>query len=179
MIDSPLNTFEPTARVPPLIHPRLVDRVERSLRKRLNTDIRAHLERYAARAQSEEDFVNAAGRLLLDMKVRQQWLASWASRIHHESSDTSPAPLDEPPREPSSNGLSDSLTGARPDWIEETDWQQLRDAFTQELGPVAPVWMDDEAAHVQSPSQLRERLFGRLETDEQRANFLRNTRPTA
>jgi hypothetical protein len=165
-----------------LIHPRLVDRVERSLRKRLNGDVRAHLDRYAARAQSEEEFVNAAGRLLLDAKVRQHWLASWATRIHHESSDTSPLPLDEAP--PATNGaadaagLSDSLTGARPGWIDETDWHQLREAFTQELGPVAPALMDDEAGQAQSPSQLRERLFGRLETDEQRANFLRNTRPT-
>ena len=163
-----------------MIHPRLIDRVERSLRKRLHGDVRSHLDRYAARAQSDEDFVNAAGRLLLDPKVRAHWLASWATRIHQEQNDTSPVPLDEPTR-PVNGAAAEALVdgSGRPAWIDESDWQQLREAFTRELGPMAALVMDDEAAQAGSTAQLRERLFGRLENDEQRANFLRNTRPAA
>jgi hypothetical protein len=77
-----------------VINARLVDRVERSLRKRLKTDVRPHLVRYAARATNEEEFVQSAGRLLADAQKRQLWIASWMPRIHTETNDTTPVPLD-------------------------------------------------------------------------------------
>ncbi len=162
-----------------MINSRLIDRVERSLRKRLNIDVRAHLVRYAARAQSEEEFVNAAGRLLLDPRQRQHWLASWAPRIHTETSDTSPAPLDDPlaiDDHLDGEGGLPTMPGFSPTYMSESELRVLREALAHELGPIASVLVDDEAALSHSASQLRDRLHAHLETDEQRTRFLRNTR---
>ncbi|MBC7955672.1 MAG: hypothetical protein H7Y33_07380, partial [Cytophagales bacterium] len=46
----------------------LVARVERSLRKRLNTNVKPHLLRCAAHARNEDEFMASAARLLLELK---------------------------------------------------------------------------------------------------------------
>ena len=77
-----------------LISPRLLIRVERSLRRRLNTDVMPHLLRCATHAHTEDEFMAAAARLLVDAQQRQRWLATWATRRHVDGGDTTPVDLD-------------------------------------------------------------------------------------
>lgn len=147
------------------INPRLFARVERSLRKRLNTNVKPHLTRAAAHAKSEDDFMAAAGRLLLNQQERQEWLASWATRRHNESQDTTPAELD--------TTTPAALDGPvkRTFRISPAQRDRLRAALAQELGPIAQLLVDNESERADSVAELLQRLEGHLETEEQRTRF--------
>jgi hypothetical protein len=67
--------------MPDLLSSRFIARVEQSLRKRINTDVRNHLIRVATHTQSEHEFVAGAARLLLNQTERERWLALWEERI--------------------------------------------------------------------------------------------------
>jgi len=106
--------------MPDPIHPRLLARVERSLRKRLNVDIGPHLQRFAAQAKSEDDFMAAAARLLVNPREREEWLASWAvRRLPGDDTgpmglDSAPAPLDALPTGRAPSRRSAASASARP-----------------------------------------------------------------
>jgi hypothetical protein len=68
-----------------LLSPSLLAQVERSLRKRINYDVHSHLVRAAARVRTEQDFIAAAGRLLLNPKERESWILVWTARIQHRA----------------------------------------------------------------------------------------------
>jgi hypothetical protein len=68
-----------------LLSPSLLAQVERSLRKRINFDVHSHLIRAAARVRTEQDFIAAAGRLLLNPKERESWILVWTARIQHRA----------------------------------------------------------------------------------------------
>lgn len=148
-----------------LINPRLVSRVERSLRKRLNTDVKPHVLRCAAHARNEDEFMASAARLLFNPQERQQWLATWATRRQVEGGDTTPAELETTPDVPAQRSLR--ITPAQRD--------RLRDALARELGPAAELLLARESERAGSVSELLERLESQLETDEQRTRFRRAT----
>lgn len=148
-----------------LINPRLFARVERSLRKRLNTNVKPHLTRCAAHAKSEDEFMASAGRLLLNLQERQEWLASWATRRHNESQDTTPAELD------TTTPASLDAPLQRTFRITPAQRDRLREALAHELGPIANLLVDNEAERAESVAELLQRLEGHLETEEQRARF--------
>lgn len=148
-----------------LINPRLFARVERSLRKRLNTNVKPHLTRCAAHAKSEDDFMAAAARMLLNVQERQEWLASWATRRHNESQDTTPAELD------TTTPASLDAPVQRTFRITPAQRDRLREALAHELGPIAHLLIDNEAERAESVSELLRRLEGHLETEEQRTRF--------
>ena len=151
-----------------LINPRLVSRVERSLRKRLHTDVKPHLQRCAAHAHNEDEFMASAARLLFNPHERQQWLATWATRRQVEGSDTTPAELDTTPTAlDAPTQRSFRITPAQRD--------RLRDALAHELGPIAELLLDNESQRSESVSELLERLESHLENDEQRDRFRRST----
>lgn len=147
------------------INPRLFARVERSLRKRLNVNVKPHLTRAAAHAKTEDEFMAAAGRLLLNQQERQEWLASWATRRHNESQDTTPAELDT-----TTPGVLDAPV-QRTFRISPAQRDRLREALAHELGPIAQLLVDNEAERAESVSELLQRLEGHLETEEQRSRF--------
>jgi len=154
-----------------LINPRLVARVERSLRKRLNTDVKPHLLRCAAHARSEDEFMASAARLLFNPQERQQWLATWATRRQVEGSDTTPAELDTTPTALDAPlQRSFRLTPAQRD--------RVRDALAHEMGPIADLLMDNETQRVGSVSELLERLESHLESEVQRSRFRQATQPS-
>lgn len=148
-----------------LINPRLVARVERSLRKRLNTNVKPHLLRCAAHARTEDEFMASAARLLLNMQERQEWLASWATRRHSEADDTTPAALDTT----TPAGLDAPLQ--RSFRITPAQRDRLREALAHELGPIADLLLDNESQRADSVSELLTRLESHLETEEQRLRF--------
>jgi hypothetical protein len=155
--------------MPDLIHPRLFARVERSLRKRLNTNVMPHLKRCAAHAKSEDEFMAAAGRMLVNPQERQEWLASWASRRHNEGQDTTPAELDT-----TTPGVLDAPL-QRTFRITPAQRERVRDALAHELGPIADLLLNNEAQRADSVTDLLQRLESHLESDEQRARFRQST----
>jgi hypothetical protein len=153
-----------------LINSRLFARVERSLRKRLNTNVKPHLTRCATHAKSEDEFMAAAARMLLNLQERQEWLASWATaRRHNESADTTPAELDT--TTPAT--LDAPLT--RTFRITQAQRDRVREALAHELGPIADLLLDNEAGRSASVVELLNRLEAHLENDEQRARFRHST----
>ncbi len=148
-----------------LINPRLVARVERSLRKRLNTNVKPHLLRCAAHARTEDEFMASAARLLLNVQERQEWLASWAIRRHAEADDTTPAALDST----TPSGLDAPLQ--RSFRMTPAQRDRLRDALAHEVGPIADLLLDRESQRADSVSELLQRLESHLENEEQRARF--------
>lgn len=148
-----------------LINPRLVARVERSLRKRLNTNVKPHLLRCAAHARSEDEFMASAARLLLNVQERQEWLASWATRRHNDALDTTPAALDT-----TTPGTLDAPL-VRSFRMTPAQRDRLREALAHELGPIADLLLDNESQRVDTVSELLARLESHLEGDEQRARF--------
>lgn len=148
-----------------LINPRLIARVERSLRKRLNTNVKPHLLRCAAHARSEDEFMASAARLLLNVQERQEWLASWATRRHNEADDTTPAALDTT----TPAGLDAPLQ--RSFRITPAQRDRLREALAHELGPIADLLLDNESQRADSVAELLTRLESHLENEEQRTRF--------
>ncbi len=156
-----------------LINPRLLARVERSLRKRLNnTNVKPHLLRCAAHARSEDDFMAAAARLLINVQERQEWLASWATRRHNDAQDTNPAALDS-----TIPGTLDAPV-QRSFRITPAQRERLREALAHELGPIADLLLDNESKRVDTVGELLERLESHLEGEEQRARFRHATMST-
>lgn len=150
------------------INPRLVSRVGRSLRKRLNTNVKPHLLRCAAHARTEDEFMASAARLLFNPQERQQWLAIWATRRQVEGGDTTPADLETIPA-----ALDAPMQ--RRFHITPAQRDHLRDALAHELGPIAELLIDNESQRSASVIELLERLESYLENDEQRARFRRAT----
>ena len=148
-----------------LINPRLFARVERSLRKRLNTNVKPHLTRCAAHARSEDDFMAAAARMLINQQERQEWLASWATRRHSEANDTTPAELD------TTTPASLDAPLQRSFRITPAQRERVREALAHELGPIADLLLENESQRAESVSELLERLESHLDGDEQRARF--------
>ncbi len=144
-----------------LITPRLLARVERSLRKRLNSDVSSHLQRYAAQAQSEDEFIAAAARLILSPKDRRQWLDAWVTRRHIEGGDTTPADLPGDAQAPAHHTYR----------ITPAQRERLRVALTREIGPGADALLDDETQRADSAGELLDRLASHLSTDTQRERF--------
>lgn len=155
-----------------LIHSRLFARVERSLRKRLNTNVMPHLTRCAAHAKSEDDFMAAAARMLINQQERQEWLASWASRRNLEGQDTTPAELD--------STMPGTLDAPMKRTFRITPLQRdrVRDALAHELGPIADLLLNNEADRADSVAELLQRLESHLESEEQRARFRHATLST-
>jgi hypothetical protein len=147
----------------------LVDRVERSLRRRLNTDVRPHLLRYAARADSIDAFMASAARLIVDTHDREHWLAGWtpARRNRHPEAEpesessgpdsTGPAPLD---AIPSTLDIGEPAT------------EQLVQALAFEIGPMAKRVVETEVRQSHSVSELLYRLQAHLEEDVGRRRFI-------
>ncbi len=147
------------------INPRLLARVERSLRKRVGSDVKPHLLRCAAHARSEDEFMASAARLLINLQERNEWLASWVTRRHRESEDTTPLDIDltQPVAIDPFEQRSFRLTpGQR---------NRLRYALARELGPAAKELVDNELQEADSVSDLLGRLQSHLDTDEQRHRF--------
>jgi hypothetical protein len=152
-----------------LINPRLLARVERSLRKRLNTNVQPHLLRCAAHARSEDEFMASAARLLLNVQERQEWLASWATRRKTEADDTTPGELDTTLPAALDAPLQRSFR------ISPAQRDRLRDALAHELGPIADLLLENESQRADSVDELLKRLEAHLEGDEQRARFRHST----
>lgn len=154
-----------------LINPRLLARVERSLRKRLNTNVMPHLLRCAAHAHSEDEFMAAAARMLLNLQQRQEWLASWATRrqVDVDVDDTTPAELDTT----TPAGLDAPLQ--RSFRISPAQRDRLREALAHELGPIADLLLDNESQRADSVSELMALLESHLDGEEQRARFRQST----
>ncbi len=150
------------------INPRLLARVERSLRKRLNTDVKPHLLRCAAHAHSEDEFMASAARLLFNMQERQEWLASWATRRQVDGSDTAPADLDTTPT-PLDAPLQRSFR------ISQAQRDRLREALARELGPIADLLLANESQRADSVGELLTLLESHLEGEAQRARFRHST----
>lgn len=148
-----------------LINPRLFARVERSLRKRLNTNVKPHLTRCAAHAKSEDDFMAAAGRMLINPQERQEWLASWATRRHHENLDTTPAELD------TTTPAVLDMPLQRTFRITPSQRDRLREGLARELGPIAELLLENETRRADSVAELLQGLESHLESEEQRARF--------
>jgi hypothetical protein len=155
-----------------LINPRLLARVERSLRKRLNTNVKPHLLRCAAHARSEDEFMASAARMLLNVQERQQWLASWATRRHIEGADTTPAELDTTTPSALDAPLQRSFR------ISPAQRDRLREALAHELGPIADLLLENESRRAESVSELLDRLESHIDGDEQRARFRHSTLST-
>lgn len=148
-----------------LINPRLLARVERSLRKRLDTNVKPHLLRCAAHARSEDEFMASAARLILNVPERQRWLASWATRRHVDGGDTAPAELDSTSPAPLDMPLLRTFR------ITPAQRDRLRDALANELGPIADLLIDNETQRADSVTELMQHLEAHLETAEQRTRF--------
>ncbi|MGE5864406.1 MAG: hypothetical protein ACM32J_04845 [Rhizobacter sp.] len=161
--------------MPQPISDRLLARVERSLRKRVSLDVRPHLARCAAQARSDEDFLAAAARLLASPREREGWLASWLVR-RSESDDTAPAPLDGAGT-PAPEGLpSGPAPFAQHSFrISPAQRERLRDALAHELGPIATLLIETEAARSASAGELLARLQTHLDDEAQRTRFVQAT----
>lgn len=148
----------------------LVDRVERSLRRRLNSDVRPHLLRYAARADDVDGFMSSAARLIVDAHERETWLASWTPARRRRNPDaeteqdgnspdsTSPAPFDALP-----------APGLR---LDDSTVEQVVQSLAFELGPMARKVVETELRQSHSVSELLYRLQGHLDDDERRGRFV-------
>jgi len=152
-----------------LINPRLLARVERSLRKRLNTNVQPHLLRCAAHARSEDEFMASAARLLLNVQERQEWLASWATRRKTEADDTTPAELDTTTPAALDAPLQRSFR------ISTAQRDRVREALANELGPIADLLLENESQRADSVGELLKRLEAHLEGEDQRARFRNST----
>jgi hypothetical protein len=157
----------------------LVNRVERSLRKRLSGDIRPHLLRCAAHAEDIDSFMAAAARLLADAKEREHWLASWSRqrRCRTPEADamspdvTGPGGLDL---------LLDDLDRQPPGFhVKPHQFERLRAALAAEIGPVAKTLIESESQHSASMAELLSRLQIHLQDDFQRKRFLNSVTSTA
>ncbi|MET0351915.1 MAG: hypothetical protein ABW067_19110 [Rhizobacter sp.] len=161
--------------MPDSIHPRLLARVERSLRKRLNVDIGPHLQRFAAQARTEDDFMTAAARLLVNPREREEWLASWATRrlpgddTAPMGLDSTPAPLDAPATGPG------ALVKQRSFRISPAQLTRIREALAHEVGPIAALLIETESARSESAGELLARLQAHLDDDDQRNRFVAAT----
>ena len=161
--------------MPDSIHPRLLARVERSLRKRLNVDIGPHLQRFAAQARTEDDFMAAAARLLVNPREREEWLASWATRrlpgddTTPMGLDSAPAPLDAPATGPG------ALVTQRSFRISPAQLTRIREALAHEVGPIAALLIETESARSESAGELLARLQAHLDDDDQRNRFVAAT----
>jgi hypothetical protein len=152
------------------INPSLVDRVERSLRRRLNSDVRPHLLRYAARAGDVDSFMSSAARLIADTHEREVWLASWTPsrrrRQYESDSDhdttapdsTSPAPLAGVP--PGGLSLGGAVT------------EQVIQALAFEIGPMARRVVETEVRQSHSVSELLYRLQAHIDDETHRRRFV-------
>ncbi len=159
-----------------LINPSLLARVERSLRKRVKSDVHPHLLRCAAHAHSDDEFVASAARLLLDPKERQQWLAVWTWRLQHpQSADTMPADF-----EITSSDTLESLHHAANSAPRQNfqsaiatpvQIQNLREALSRELGESASDVLERELRAAESPVDLMERIETHLVGENQRVRF--------
>jgi hypothetical protein len=147
-----------------LINPRLFARVERSLRRRLNTNVKPHLLRCASHAHNEDEFMASAARLLLNVAERQEWLASWATRRRTEADDTNPGELDTTPA-----ALDAPLQRSFRITLAQRD--RLREALAHELGPIAHLLLENETERADSLDELLHRLEAHLEGEEQRTRF--------
>ena len=148
-----------------LISPRLLARVERSLRKRLNTDVAPHLARYATQARSEDQFMAAASRLLLDAHERQEWLSGWVTAQHVDGGETAPAELDSTVPAVLDEPVQRSFH------MSPEQGDRLRGALANELGPIADLLLENEMARSDSVAELLSRLEAHLDDDEQRTRF--------
>lgn len=164
--------------MPQPISDRLLSRVERSLRRRVSLDVRPHLARCAAQARGDEDFLAAAARLLASPREREAWLASWRIR-RSESDDTSPAPLDGPssPSAPGMDGLPSAPAplAQHSFRISPAQLVRLREALAHELGPIAALLIETEAARSASAGELLARLQTHLADEAQRTRFVQAT----
>ncbi|HEX3141336.1 MAG TPA: hypothetical protein VHQ87_14845 [Rhizobacter sp.] len=143
--------------------------MERSLSRRLNTNVKPHLLRCAAHARSEDEFMAAAARMLLNVQERQEWLASWATRRLADSGDTTPAELDTTTPAALDAPLQRSFR------ITAAQRERVRDALAHELGPIADLLLDNETQRAESVSELLDRLESHLEGEDQRARFRQST----
>jgi hypothetical protein len=158
-----------------MINPELFDKVERSLRKRLHADIRLLLLRCAARARDESEFLVAASRLLADAQERRRWLESWPAANPSLRSDTDNAPLTAPGNLPDESWEAVDVALPPPPTFGQAEMEGLRAALAQELGPIATLLVEQEAARSKSVADLRDRLLSHLETDQERLQFRRAT----
>ena len=141
----------------------------RSLRRRLNTDVTPHLQRFANHARSEDEFMAAAARLLLNMQERQLWLSSWATRRHVDGGDTSPAELEGVAAVPAAAAAPTAVQRAFN--IAPAVRERVRQALANEVGPIADLLLDNESHRVDSMGELLSRLELHLDGAEQRARF--------
>jgi hypothetical protein len=165
--------------MPDLLSPRFLARVERSLRKRINTDIHPHLLRFAAHSKCEQDLIASASRLLLNPKERERWVASWVQRLPKNAAfdatlpasldTTSPGHLQGVRHAIEDNTHQDSTfeSPVTPEQLEE-----IRSALMTELGPAASALVDTEAARAHSTSDLLDRLQAYLPQAQQRIRFV-------
>lgn len=164
--------------MPQTISDRLISRVERSLSRRVSLDVGPHLARCAAQARGDEDFLAAAARLLASPREREAWLASWLVR-RSDSDDTAPAPLDALGSQ--SSPLMDGLPSAPVPFaqhsfrISPAQRERLRDALAFELGPIATLLIETEAARSASAGELLARLQTHLDDEAQRTRFVQAT----
>lgn len=154
-----------------LINTRLFARVERSLRKRLHTDVKPHLMRAAMHARNEDEFLASAARLLLNAQERQDWLASWVTRRHVEAHDTTPADLDSTMPAALDSPLQHRF-GMTPDQRD-----RLREALAYEMGPIADLLLENESQRADSVTELLTRLESHIEGETQRARFRSSADP--
>ena len=110
-----------------MIHPELIDRIERSLLRRQKGDVRPHLLRYSSRARNAAEFVAMAARLLTDTRQRQRWMTSWAYRLRVENSHSTPSIRSEVP----------SFQATEPAEFSASQLQNMREAVSQDVGPIA------------------------------------------
>ena len=163
--------------MPDLLPPRLLARVERSLRKRISADVHPHLLRCADHAHSPEDFVVSAARLLLNPAERAQWLASWRRRLQQAAeaqeaegpTASAPAPLDTT----SPAALGEAVQ--RSFHITPQQLAAIEEALVQELGPSGSLLVDREARHSESTDELLDRLQQHLPDDHGRARFVNSS----
>jgi hypothetical protein len=149
----------------------LLARVERSLRKRVNVDVGPHLARCAAQARGDEEFLAAAARLLASPREREAWLAAWLVR-RTVADDTAPAPLDGTGMPVSSAPAPTAPHSFR---IGPAQRERLRDALAHELGPIATLLIETEAARSASAGELLARLQTHLDDEAQRTRFVQKT----
>jgi hypothetical protein len=163
--------------MPDLLPPRFLARVERSLRKRIHTDIRPHLIRCAAHAHSEEAFMASAARLLADPREREQWLASWRRRMQPVPSPADGAPADSAPA-PLLDTTSPAALDApvqRSFHLPASQVGAIRDALVRELGPMGGLLVDSESRQSASADELLSRLQRHLPDAHRRARFVVNS----
>ncbi|MEY4563455.1 MAG: hypothetical protein RLZZ618_2732 [Pseudomonadota bacterium] len=163
-----------------LISQRFLARVERSLLKRLNGDIHPHLVRFAAHAHSKEEFMASAARLLVNPREREQWLASWVTRLRAvpPDADSATAPLDTSPA-PLDLDLDTTMPvmidtpAARAPRISDAQLVRVHVALSVELGsPAALRVMEAELPYCESTTALLARLQTHLQSDSQRLRFV-------